>query len=202
MFDIFRLDVWKVMMSCYLKTLGLHVFLTATKKCYLGNSNHIGANAQALEAIRSTLSKKHLMLVSNLDSAFAVWNKLTTTTTSKLQLPIQPEESSGESDSQCYMVQGNDSLEVHSESQLDNDSASSSCDENIDLHALNEELSIVCEKLIEKYNVLKKKSLGINNENKSMILTSSILGQSLNESKMSLGANVYQFLLGLSLIHI
>ena len=62
----------------YLKTLGLHVFLAVTKKCYLGNHNHIGANAQALEAIRSTLSKDYLMHVSNLDSAFAVWNKLTT----------------------------------------------------------------------------------------------------------------------------
>ena len=32
-----------------------------------------------------------------------------------------------------------------------------------------------------------------------MIQTSSTLGQSLNESEMSLGANVYQFLLGLEL---
>jgi len=153
----------------YLKTLGIHVFLAATKKCYLGNCNHIGANAQALEAIRSTLSKDYLMLVSNLDSAFAVWNKLTTTTTSELQLPIQPEEeSSGESESQCYMIQGNDSLEVQSELQLDSDNASSSCDEIIDPHALNEELSIVCEKLIEKYKILKKKSLGIEKENKSL----------------------------------
>ena len=61
----------------YLKTLGLHVFLVATKKCFFGNRNHIGANTQALEAIRSTLSKDYLMLVSNFDSAFAVWNKLT-----------------------------------------------------------------------------------------------------------------------------
>jgi len=139
----------------YLKTLGIHVFLAATKKCYLGNRNHIGANAQALEAIRNTLSKDYLLHVSNIDSAFAVWNILTTTTTSKLQLPIQEEESSGESESQSYMVQGNDSLEVHSESQLDNDDASSSCNDFVDPHALNEELSIVCEKLIEKYNVLK-----------------------------------------------
>ena len=92
-------------MSMYLKTLGLHVFLAATKKCYLGNCIHIGANAQALEAIRSTLSKEYLLHVSNIDSAFAVWNMLTTTTTtSELQLQIQPEESSGESDSQCFMV--------------------------------------------------------------------------------------------------
>ena len=56
----------------YLKTLGLHVFLAATKKCYLGNRNHIGANTLALEAIRSTLNNDYLMLVSNLDSAFVV----------------------------------------------------------------------------------------------------------------------------------
>ena len=115
-FDPSNILVWKTRMSIYLQTLGLHVYLAA-KKCYLGNSNHIGANAQALEAIRSTLSKDYLMSVSNLDSAFAVWNLLTTTT-SELLLPNQPEESSGESDSQCFMVQGNDSLEVHSEPHL------------------------------------------------------------------------------------
>ena len=78
----------------YLKILGLHVFLTATKKSYLGNSKHIEANTQAIEALRSTLSKEYLMMVSNCDSAFAVWNTLTS---SKLQLPIQTEdESSGD----------------------------------------------------------------------------------------------------------
>ena len=108
------------------------------------------------------------MHVSNLDSAFAVWNKLTTTTTSKLQLQIQPEESSGESDSQCYTVQGNDSLEVHSETHLDDDGDASSSNDYIDAHALNEELSIVCEKLIEKYNILKKKTCALNKENEKL----------------------------------
>ena len=91
-------------MSIYLQTLGYKVHLAITMESYLSDSKHIGANAQALEAIRSTLNKDYLMHVSNIDSAFAVWNKLTTTTSSKLQLPIQPEESSGESDSQCFMV--------------------------------------------------------------------------------------------------
>ena len=91
----------------------------------------------------------------------------TTTTTSKFQLPIQPEESSGESDSQCFMVQGNDSLEVQSKIHLDSDDCSSSCD-NYDAHALNEELSIVCEKLLEKYNLLKKKSFELKEENKNL----------------------------------
>ena len=60
----------------YLKTLGLHVFLTATKKSYPGNSKHIEANEQALTALRSTLNKEYLCLVSHCDSAFAVWNTL------------------------------------------------------------------------------------------------------------------------------
>jgi len=71
MFDVSNIDMW-FRMSMYLKTLGLHVFLAATKKSYLGNSKHIEANAQALEALRSTLNKEYLMMVSNCDSAFAV----------------------------------------------------------------------------------------------------------------------------------
>ena len=72
MFDVSNIDTWKLRMSMYFKTLSLHVFHAATKKCYLGNRNHVGANTQALEANRSTLSKEYLMLVSNYDSAFAV----------------------------------------------------------------------------------------------------------------------------------
>ena len=84
-------------------------------------------------------------MISHCDSAFAVWNILTS-----------PKLSSGEeSDQHCFMVQGNDSLEVNSDTQLDD--SSSSCDENMDADALNEELSIVCEKLLEKYQVLKKR---------------------------------------------
>ena len=168
MFDPSNVLVWETKMCIYLQTLGYKVHLAITKESYLSDSKHIGANAQALEAIRSTLPKDYLLCVSNLDSAFAVWNKLTTTTTSKLQLPIQQEEESSGDESepqQCYMIQGNDSLEVHLETHLDD--ASSSCDD-YDAHALNEELSIVCEKLIEKYKILKKKSLGIEKENKSL----------------------------------
>jgi len=63
-----------------------------------------------------------------------------------------------ESDEVCYIVQGIDFLEVHSDTHLDN-SASSSIDDNAkDVNALNEELSIFCENLLEKYKLLKKKS--------------------------------------------
>ena len=70
MFDIFNIDVWKLKMSMYLKTLGMHVYLATTKKSYHGNIKHIEVNAQALEALRRTLSKEYLSMVSHCDSAF------------------------------------------------------------------------------------------------------------------------------------
>jgi len=51
MFDASNIDIWKIRMNAYLKALGLHVYLAATKKSYLGNCKHIEANAQALEAL-------------------------------------------------------------------------------------------------------------------------------------------------------
>ena len=57
MYDVFDNNMWKLWMSMYLKTLGLHVFLAATKKSYLGNSKHIEANAQALMALETHLAK-------------------------------------------------------------------------------------------------------------------------------------------------
>ena len=35
MFDISRLDIWKVMMSCHLKGLGYKVYFAITKESYL-----------------------------------------------------------------------------------------------------------------------------------------------------------------------
>ena len=108
MFDVSNIDMRKFRMSMYLKTLGLHVFLSATKKSYLGNSKHVEANAQALEALRSTLNKEYLC-VSHCDSAFAVWNTLTSSELQTLNI-MEKESSEDESEQRCYMVQGNDSL--------------------------------------------------------------------------------------------
>ena len=66
MFDPFNIHVWKIRMTVYLQTLGHKVYLAITKESFLSDRNHVGANAQALEAIRSTLSKEYLMHVSNL----------------------------------------------------------------------------------------------------------------------------------------
>jgi len=135
----------------YLKTLGMHVYLTAIKKSYLGNSKHIKANAQALEALRCTLTKEYLSMISHCDSVFAVWNTLTSHTLQMTKY-VEEESSGDESDQHCYIVQENDSLEVNSNTQLDNSASSSSDDYNgMNVDALNEELSIICEILLEKY---------------------------------------------------
>jgi len=157
MFDVSNIDVWKLKMSMYLKTLGMHVYLATTKKSYLSNNKHIEANAQAVEALRCTLSKEYLCMVSHYDSAFAVWNTLTSPAL-QMKKYVEEESSGDESDQPYYMVQGNDSLEVNSDTQLD-DSASSSGDDYMDVDALNEELSIVCKNLLEKYELLTKKVL-------------------------------------------
>jgi len=124
----------------------LHVYLAATKEPYLGNSKHQKANTQALKALRKSLRKEYLNTVSHYDSVFAVWNILTSP---KLQTPINEEEKSSgdESDQRCFMVQENDSLEVYSDTQLD-DNTSFSCNEYMNAHGLNEELSMVCEQMI------------------------------------------------------
>ena len=59
-------------MNAYLKALGLHVYLATTKKSYLGNDKHIEANTKALDALKHTLSKDYLCMVSHCDSIFAV----------------------------------------------------------------------------------------------------------------------------------
>ena len=56
---------------------------------------------------------------------------------------IEMESSGGESEHHYYMVQGNDSLEVHSDTQLDSASFSFDDINSMDADTLNEELSIV-----------------------------------------------------------
>jgi len=150
MFNVSKIDIWKVRMCAHLKILSLHVYLATTKESYLDNSKHKKANAQALKALRKSLSKEYLNIVSHCNSAFAVWNILTSP---ELQTQInEKEKSSGEeSDQRCLMVQGNDSLEVYSDTQLDN-STSSSCNECVDAHALNNELAIGSEKFYKNIN--------------------------------------------------
>ena len=54
MFDVSKINIWKVRMSWHLKDIGWQVYLAVTKECYLGNSKHKKANAQALKALRKS----------------------------------------------------------------------------------------------------------------------------------------------------
>ena len=69
--------MWKFKMSAYLKALGLHVYLITIKKSYVGNDKYLEANAQVIHAHKHTLSEEYFFLISYCDSAFAVWNTLT-----------------------------------------------------------------------------------------------------------------------------
>jgi len=145
-------------MSAYLKALRLHVYLTTTKSSYISNDKYIEANAQALIALRNSLSKNYLSMISHCDSTFTVWNTLSSLK-EQVSNNVEREPIVDKSDQMCYMVQGNDSLEVISESHIDNCASSSDDhDSSMDTHALNEELSIFCENLLSKYKVLKSKS--------------------------------------------
>jgi len=59
-------------MSSYLKAQGLRVYLATTNKSYFGNDKHIETNAQAIDALKHTLSKEQFSLISHCDSTFAV----------------------------------------------------------------------------------------------------------------------------------
>ena len=45
MYDVSNIDMWKFKMSAYQKALGLHLYLTTTKKSYFSNDKYLGANA-------------------------------------------------------------------------------------------------------------------------------------------------------------
>ena len=53
-----------------------------------------------------------------------------------------------ESDKACFMVQGNNSLEITLDSHFDDCASSFDDHDSIDAHALNEELSMFCENLL------------------------------------------------------
>ena len=73
-FDILNIQTWKVKMSLYLKTLGIHVYFTTIKDAYCLNGKHLEANTKAIHALKSTLNDKFFSRVSNFDSAFVVRN--------------------------------------------------------------------------------------------------------------------------------
>jgi len=159
-------------MSAYLKVLELHVYLATTKKSYVGNDKYLEASAQAINALKHTLSEEHIFLISQCDSAFTVWSTLTSLKKQPSNY-LEREPIRDEFEQACYVVQENDSLEVTLKSHLDvYVNSSDDHDSSMDAHSLNEELSEFCENLLSKYKILKNKSFDLKKENEILFLSS------------------------------
>ena len=61
----------------YLKVFGIHVYLAIIKESYFINGKYLKANIKTIYALKLTLNDDYLFRVSNIDSAFVVWNTLT-----------------------------------------------------------------------------------------------------------------------------
>jgi len=121
----------------------LHVYLTITKKSYVGNDKYLEANAQAMDALKYTLSKDYFSMISHCDLAFAVWNTLSSLKEQALKNVVR-EPIVGGSNEACYMVQGNDSLVVTLGTHLDDYASSFNDHDSMDTHFLSEEFSMFC----------------------------------------------------------
>ena len=105
----------------YLKTLGIHVYFVTIKDSYFLNDKHLNANVKVIHALKSTLNDDYLSRVSNIESTFVAWNTLCSLGE---QTPNEKESDSDDGSdafNMCYMVQGDDPLEVNSESEVDED---------------------------------------------------------------------------------
>ena len=140
MFDFARHDIWIAKMSSHLKGLGHLVYQASTQESFPNSSKHKKANALALRTLRASLNEDLLYVFDRYDSTFIVWSILTSP-----ELPViinkLRRSRKDKFDEHCLMVQGIDSLEVHSDTHL-NDSASSSNDhDSMNAYVLNKKLS-------------------------------------------------------------
>ena len=120
-FDILNIQIWKVKMSLYLKALGIHVYLATTNNAYCLNGKNIEANTKALNSLKSTLNDEYLSRVSNADLAFVAWNIITSLGEKDLYYAGSDSDVGSNTSNKCYMVQGDDPLEVTTESEVEDD---------------------------------------------------------------------------------
>ena len=77
MFDTLNLQTQKIKMSMYLKALHIYVYLVTIKDSYFINGKYLEANAKTIHALKLTLNDEYLSMISHIESAFVVWNTLT-----------------------------------------------------------------------------------------------------------------------------
>ena len=111
-------------MSLYLKALGIHVYLAISNNAYCLNGKNIEANAKAFHTLKSTLNNDYLCRVANIDSAFVVWNLLNSLGENDQYYVGSDSDVGSDISNKCYMVQGDNPLEVNTESELDDENLS------------------------------------------------------------------------------
>jgi len=145
-FDILNIQIWKVKMSLFLKALGFSVYLATTNNDYCLHGKNIEANTKALNALKSTLNDDYLCRVANVESAFVAWNIITSLGEKDSYYAGSDSDVGSDTSNKCYMVQGDDPLEVNSESD----------DEDINMSY--DELNSLCQLLLERYDIIKKEN--------------------------------------------
>ena len=97
-------------MSLYLKALGIHVYYATIKDSYCLNGKHLEANAKAIHALKSTLNDEYLSRVSNIDSAFVVWNTIISLDEQEQYYAGSDSDVGSDASNVCYMVQRDNPL--------------------------------------------------------------------------------------------
>ena len=111
-FDILNIQTWKVKMSMYFKALGIHVYFAIIKNSYCFNGKHLEVNTKVIHALKSTLNDEYLSRVSNFDSAFIVWNTIISLDKQEEYYEGSDSDVRSDASNMCYMVQGDDPLEI------------------------------------------------------------------------------------------
>jgi len=179
MFDFSRYDIWKAKMSSHLKALGHLVYQATTIESFPNSSKHKKANALALKTLRASLNEDLLHVFAHYDSAFVVWSILTSPELPRIINKIRRSRRDM-SEEHCLMVQGKNSLEVQSESQLD-DCSSSYCHGCFEVQKLNVELASKLENFVEKHDSLQKKHFDLKEEMKDLCSTFELVLQEKEE---------------------
>ena len=117
-FDILNIQTLKVKMFLYLKSLGIDIYLATIKDSYLE------ANSKIIHALKSTLNDDYLCRVANLDSTFIIWNIIVSLGEQEQYYAGSDSDVGSKASNVYYMVQGDNPLEVTTESEVDEDNMS------------------------------------------------------------------------------
>ena len=111
-----------------------------------------------MQEISVKLNDDYLSTVSNFDSAFVVWNTLIFLGEQKQYYMRSDSDDGSATFNMCYMVQGDEPLEVYTESKLK---------EDIDMPY--DELASFYQKILKKYDLLKIENKKLKKENNSLL---------------------------------